>query len=298
MKSVLPLLIVMSFCRIAATAEGQETPSQASLTLDLQSAALPAFEGTGAGEAKELVPGIVFHWCPPGTFQMGTPKTIDTSSSNEGQVNVTLTSGFWIAETEVTQGQWQKLMGTTPWKGGKFAKEGDEYPANYLHYDDAVAFCKEMTNQERDAKRLPAGWKYSLPTEAQWEYACRAGTKTKFSFGDDESKLSEYGWWGSDYGNGNAKGEKYAHRVGQKNANPWGLKDMHGNVWEWCSDWYGDLSGGQDPTGPAASRNRILRGGAFSGFAADCRSARRTGSRQPGSSRSQTYGFRFVAVRE
>jgi formylglycine-generating enzyme required for sulfatase activity len=222
-------------------------------------------------------------WCPPGKFRMGSPHTDKIAQDHEKpQVNVVLTKGFWLGQTEVTQGHWEKVMGTTPWKIEQNVREGTDYPATFVSWGDAVAFCKKLTHQEREAERLPSGWEFTLPTEAQWEYACRAGTTTTYSFGDDESQLSDYGWWGGLVGDGNAKTEPHAHRVGLKKANQWGLHDMHGNLLEWCSDWYGPkLSGGTDPTGPVipfanqAGSGRVVRGGSWYRTAWFCRSAYR-----------------------
>src|SRR5262249_5664972 len=161
-------------------------------------------------------------WCPPGSFRMGSPKSElggdDKHVEHEEQVEVQLSSGFWLGETEVTQGQWQKLMGTAPWKGKDEVKEGSNYAASYISHNDAMAFLSKVINQEQTANRLPAGWTYALPTEAQWEYACRAGTKTKYSFGKSESQLGQYGWFEK---NANSVGEKYAHQVGLKKPNAW-----------------------------------------------------------------------------
>ena len=234
------------------------------------------FAGKSAGEAKELAPGTKFRWCPAGTFTMG----MEDATNDEAPVQVTLSRGFWLCETEVTQGQFRRVMQSTPWKSEtdvRDVKEGSDYAASYISYDDAVAYCEKLTAQEKAAGRLPAGWKYALPTEAQWEYACRAGTTTKYSFGDEESRLGDYGWWGGFVGEGNAKTEQYAHRVGQKKSNPWGLRDMHGNVWEWCADWYGEkLPGGHDPVGVPAGLGRVLRGGGWGNGAIICRSAIRS----------------------
>jgi formylglycine-generating enzyme required for sulfatase activity len=130
-----------------------------------------------------------------------------------------------------------------------------------------VEFCRRLSKQE-DVE-------YRLPTEAEWEYACRAGTTTAYSFGDDESKLGQYAWYRK---NAWDIGEEYAHRVGQKLPNPWGLYDMHGNVWEWCQDWYGPYGSEKvvsDPMGPAQGEGRVLRGGSFSYLSSVVRSASR-----------------------
>ena len=132
-------------------------------------------------------------------------------------------------------------------------------------------FCDELTELEQEAGNLPAGESYRLPTEAEWEYACRAGTKTAYSFGDDEKQLGEYAWFED-----NTRSEEDAHKVGMKKPNPWGLHDMHGNVVEWCSDWYGEkLPGGIDPVGPKRGPGRVTRGGASGGHQSVCRSANR-----------------------
>ena len=234
-------------------------------------------------------------WCPAGTFKMGSPKSEVGREKDEDQVTVKLTKGFWLGKFEVTQGEWEEVMGTTPWKGKEYVKEGAKFPAAYVSWDDAVAFCEKLTHQERAAGRLPAGWKYTLPNEAQWEYACRAGTTTRYSFGDDDAVLSDYAWWGGIDGDGNAKTEQYAHQVGTRKANPWGLHDMHGNVWEWCRDVYTEkLPGGRDPEVKADEKTkgsyRVLRGGGWDIGAASCRSGYRF-RRRP-DIRDSTIGFR------
>ncbi len=192
---------------------------------------------------------------------------------DSSKVQVTLTNGFWLGQTEITQGQWETIMGTTPWKGKDYVKEGSNYPATIVSWEDAIAFCKKLTEQERKAGQLPDDWEYTLPTEAQWEYACRAGTTTVYSFGDDDSKLSDYAWFEDNAGD---IGEEYAHAVETKKPNPWGLSDMHGNVWEWCRDWYQDkLPGGTDPEVTAEGSFRVNRGGSWINPAGLCRSALR-----------------------
>ena len=233
--------------------------------------------GSRAGEVRsdnDLKTPLV--WIPPGEFTMGSPEGEKDRSNSEDQVQVTLTKGFWLGQHEVTQAEWRRVMQTKPWSGKGDVREGDDYPACYVNWDDATKFCAKVTEQERRAGRLPDGWQYALPTEAQWEYACRGGTKSRFSFGDDEKDLGTFAWWGGIFGEGNAQYERYAHRVGQKKNNPFGLYDMHGNVYEWCRDWYArELAGGSDPQGPSAGANRVIRGGAWAGEASSCRSAYR-----------------------
>jgi formylglycine-generating enzyme required for sulfatase activity len=207
---------------------------------------------------------------PPGSFTMGSPADEPGRMKDENQVAVTISQPYFLGVTEVTQGQWTSVMGTTPWKGRVGVQQGPKNPATYVTWDDAVEFCKKLS--ENEAKT------YRLPTEAEWEYACRAGSTTAYSFGDDATQLSEFGWWGGFRDGGNTKTEKYAHLVAQKPANRFGLYDMHGNVMEWCSDWYGKgLVGGRDPQGADSGVAHVYRGGGCDSYADDCRSAFRLG---------------------
>jgi formylglycine-generating enzyme required for sulfatase activity len=246
-------------------------------------------------------------WIPAGHFTMGSPQDEADHRENEGQVEVRITTGFWMGQHEVTQPEWSRVMRTTPWRGRNAVKEGDCYPATFVSWDDAVKFCERLTGAERRAGRLPAGWKYSLPTEAQWEYACRAGTTTPFSFGRDAAGLIDHGWFDLNTTNAGTRpasprvrqrpvsAERYAHEVARKKPNPWGLYDMHGNVFEWCRDGSATtLPGGDDPFVEAAGTDRVVRGGSWVLGATFCRSSRRDWDFPD--DRTSSLGFRLALV--
>jgi formylglycine-generating enzyme required for sulfatase activity len=228
--------------------------------------------------------GMKLNKIPSGTFVMGSSEDETDHRDWENQHEVIITKAFYIQTTEVTQLQWKTVMGTEPWKGryinNPHGIEGANYPAVYVSWDDAVAYCKKLSEKE--------GKTYRLPTEAEWEYACRAGTQTTWSFGNDEKVLGDYAWYRentSDIGEGNY------HQVGQKRPNPWGLYDMHGNVAEWCQDiyekdYYKD-STEKDPQGPASGSSRVLRGGSWIDLSSYSRSANRIATRYHN-------GFRIV----
>ena len=228
-----------------------------------------------------------------GSFTMGSPAG-EKDRLSENQVRVTIGKGFYLGKTSVTQAQFKAMMRTTPWAGQANVKEGDDYPATWMDWNDAAKFCRKLTARESRSGRLPEGFVYALPTEAQREYACRAGTTGAYAFGSAPGDLGAYAWWGGTVGNGNCKTEQYAHRVGQKKPNPWGLYDMHGNVWEFCRDCYADrLPGGVDPFVETGSL-RLCRGGAWDNHAGRCRSSAR-GNVDP-SSRGNFMGFRLALV--
>lgn len=230
--------------------------------------------------------GMEFLLIPPGKFTMGSPEPELDRHRDEAQVEVTLTRGFYLAKTEVTQGQWRAVMGSTPWKGKRYVREQDNCSATFVSWDDAQAFCKKLSQ----AENVP----YRLPTEAEWEYACRGGTTTRYSFRNDEAALSDHAWWRGIVGEGNVDGELYAHEVGRKRANPFGLYDMHGNVFEWCEDVYVDqLPGGTDPLVSAGGNYRVNRGGSWFRAATHCRCAARGESRGR-SHRTYDLGFRVA----
>jgi formylglycine-generating enzyme required for sulfatase activity len=206
--------------------------------------------------------GMKFKFIPGGTFTMGDRNVAH---------HVTLTRSFAIGVFEVTQEQFEQVMGTTP---SKFT--GGQHPVEQVSWDEAVEFCRKLSALPAEKK---AGYVYRLPTEAEWEYACRAGTTTKYSFGDSESELGAYAWYDKNSG-------KTTHPVGGKKPNAWGLYDMHGNGLEWCQDWYGVYPGGKltDPTGPSSGSHRVCRGGGWNYFSGSCRSV---------SSIRDSPGFRF-----
>lgn len=246
----------------------------------------PSLLGTEAGQVRDdNALNMRLVWCPPGFVTM---EQVEVNGENivtgKTPVNAFVSHGFWLGKFEVTQAEWKQVMETEPWKGQngqkgvlKFVQEGDNFPATLVTWHDAMSYCQKFTERERAAGRLNDDWEYSLPTEAQWERACRARTDTRFSFGDDELKLGDYEWFEVNASNA---GERYAHGVGQKKPNPWRLHDMHGNVEEWCRDEYSrQLPGGRDPEGKGVKiePSRVLRGGAWDRPAIYCTSAIRMG---------------------
>lgn len=226
-----------------------------------------------------------FCYCPAGSFTMSSQKTAFDSFDLE-QLQVRLTLGFWMAQTECTQGQWKSLMGTTPSqqkaKGNSYGEAtgvGVNQPMYFVCWDDAQKFLSEMNS----TVTLPSGWKFALPTEAQWEYACRAGTETSYAFGDALSKkLAQFD-------------TTTTIEVASFKPNGWGLYDMHGNVCEWCADWYDHiLRGGNDPRGATTGTFRVIHGGSWGDKATLCRVAWR-GDTEP-HRRDGQLGFRPALV--
>ena len=246
----------------------------------------------GKGEALKLT------LIPAGKFLMGsamsaeeTARLFDTKADDHKdehpQHRVTISKPFYMGVYEVTQAQWKAVMGTKLWAGKKWVKSNGSHAASYISWDDATKFCETLSKK--------TGKKVTLPTEAQWEYACRAGSKTVYSFGDDASSLGNYAWYDK---NADDIGEDYAHAVGQKRPNAFGLYDMHGNVYEWCSDWYDEKfyasAKNVDPENTTKASARVLRGGSWINFPVNCRVA----DRFRGTSDCRYYfiGFRVVVV--
>jgi formylglycine-generating enzyme required for sulfatase activity len=221
--------------------------------------------------------GMEFVLIPAGTFQMGANDS--AAYGDEKPVHtVRITQPYYMGKYEVTHGQWQAVMGNNP---SKFTGDSNR-PVENVSWDDVQEFIRRLNARE-------GGATYRLPTEAEWEYAARAGTTTRWSFGDDASQLGRYVWY-----DGNARGQ--THPVGQLQPNPWGLYDMHGNVWEWVQDWYGNYTSSTavDPAGPSTGSLRVLRGGGWGSPARICRSALRRGG-APGF-RDVYLGVRLLRV--
>jgi len=246
-------------------------PARKHLTLDL-----------GNGVSLELAR------IPAGTFVMGSPAEEKGRNDDEGpRRKVTISRPFYIGIHEVTQQQYQQLMGRT---SGRF--KGPKVPVQGVSWHDAAEFCRRLSAR--------TGRSVRLPTETQWEYACRAGATGRFGFGNDDSNLGPWAWFDGSSGAG-------AHAVGQKKPNAWGLYDMHGNVSEWCRDWYADSyshspqakegAEATDPAGPASGTARVLRGGCWYDIAWYCRSAARDAHAPDGRTEFVgMYGFRVVAA--
>lgn len=231
----------------------------------------------GVVEADELPEitnsiGIRMKLIPAGTFRMG-------GVVGELPHQVTLTKPFYLGVHEVTNAQWKAVMDSVP-----STRKDVDGPVEQVSWEDAVDFCRKLSEHPQEKRE---GRVYRLPTEAEWEWACRAGTTTSYSFGDDESVLSDYGWFTGNSGD-------QTHPVGKKKPNPWGLYDMYGNVWEWCSDWHDfyPVGAATDPQGPAESTERVLRGGACVSRAGYCQSAYRR--RDDPSLRNLDVGFRLA----
>jgi formylglycine-generating enzyme required for sulfatase activity len=276
-------------------------------------------EGGKAGEERdfEIAPGvkITMCWIPPGEFLMGSPTAELGREDDEVQHRVRITKGFWLAKYEVTQAQWRACGGVDPsarppWSVGGEVKvsweqlasagiratnfKGADLPVERVSWDEAADWCEGLNAGGRAKGGPEAEWRYGLPTEAQWEYAARGGTLTALNSGKNLTSnegecrnLGELAWY-------DKNGGLRTHDVGGKKANAWGLHDMHGNVWEWCLDWYGAYPSGVavDPVGARSGERRVGRGGSWGDFAGNCRVAGR-GDRGPANTR-YSFGFRVA----
>jgi formylglycine-generating enzyme required for sulfatase activity len=231
--------------------------------------------------------GTKLNWVAPGRFLMGSPATEAGRSNDEGpQTEVTITRGFWLGVFAVTQEEWKAVAeGASNLNPEPSLFHNDRLPVEYVSWYQCQLWLQELNSLEED--RLPAGFEYCLPTEAEWEFTCRAGTSTAFNFGNDHAALDDYAWYSN-----NSRSQ--THPVGEKKPNNWSFYDMHGNVWEWCQDRYGPLPGGTmtDPQGSIAGLKRVFRGGSWGVAAARCRSAYRVWNRPD--FRDATVGFRVA----
>jgi formylglycine-generating enzyme required for sulfatase activity len=221
--------------------------------------------------------GMEFVLIPAGTFMMGSPDSYAAARDSEKPAHrVTISRPFYLGKYAVTQEQWKAVMGTSP---SRFTGDGNR-PVECVSWDHAQEFIRRLNAKE-------GGMVYRLPTEAEWEYACRAGSQTAYSFGDDVGQLGGYAWYAENSGD-------TTHPVGQKQPNAWGLYDMHGNVCQWVQDWYGEYAPESvtDPQGPASGLHRVMRGGSWNFVAGFCPSACRLLA-VPGA-RDVELGFRLV----
>ncbi len=260
----------------------------------------------GGGETPKVVSdiaGIKMVSIPGGSFRMGDIQ--GGGESDEKPVHDVTLDGFEMSIYEITQGKYKAIIGSNP----SVFSGSDDLPVEKVSWNDAVKFCNRISEQmeyEKCYTENDSTWEcdfskngFRLPTEEEWEYACRAGTETYFHTGNNLSSdgrtstdLDRAGWYGSDYGNSNNQ----THPAGQKEPNAFGLYDMHGNVWEWCNDWYGEYyyssSPSTNPTGPDSGSSRVVRGGSFFHYARYCRSASRFGD-EP-TETDVRIGFRIV----
>ena len=226
-------------------------------------------ESKDSSRGKTISNGIGMHfvYITPGSYLMGSPADEVGRTIDEEQHKVTLTHGYYVQTTEVTQKQWKAVMGSLP----RYIRNcSEECPVERISWEDAQTFIHKLN-------KLEGGDYYRLPTEAEWEYAARAGSKKAFANGEitnaacGDTKMSDIGWYC-----GNSKSYPH-HPVAQKAPNSWGIYDMHGSVWEWCSDWYGSYPQGSvtDPSGPSEGAERVIRGGGLGDNARSCRTANR-----------------------
>jgi len=229
--------------------------------------------GVEGQQETVLLPGdlpLEMLWIPEGTFLMGQVENEQDAFPNKEtpQHPVTMARGFWMGKCEVTKAQWCAVMGTAPWSGKRYTNEDPNTPAVCITWDDAQAFVDKLSSD--------TGKPFRLPTEAEWEYASRAGTTSRFYWGDDPTyeEIDGQAWW---RGNVQVTADKYARPVGCKPPNPWGLYDMSGNVSEWCQDWHWFYFDGTaiDPVGPSSGEHRVLKGGSWLATGGQCRSSRR-----------------------
>jgi formylglycine-generating enzyme required for sulfatase activity len=246
--------------RLAVIAEQERLRLEAEMKAKVEVVKAQMASGGVFQAGEQLNLGLAVRWIPAGRFTMGSPGSEEERSSDETQHEVVLSHGFFMAEKECTQGQWEMVMESNP-----SIYKGANRPVERVSWSDAVEYCRKLTVKQRGEGMLPVGWEWRLPTEAEWEYAARAGAT-----GARHGELDSIAWH-----SGNSGSE--THAVGGKQANAWGLHDMMGNVWEWCSDWGEGYPTGSvtDPKGPSSGSFHVLRGGSCYSDAGFVRSALR-----------------------
>jgi formylglycine-generating enzyme required for sulfatase activity len=276
-------------CSCGASGNAADSPCAADEAGTMSAPGTGAAAGKAAKaetSAKEVVNsiGMKLMLIPKGEFSMGSARGNPNADLDERQTPVTITRDYYIGAFEVTQAQFQRVMGRNPsqFQGSRVQGSSENHPVERISWNDAVEFCERLSElpEEKAAGRV-----YRLPSEAEWEYACRAGSPDDYAFGNQTQLLGEYCWYAANSGG-------RTHPVGQKKPNAWGLYDMHGNAWEWCADWY-ERHGGKplvDPTGPAPGTDRVYRGGGWQYKASYCRSANRTATRP------SFDGFDFLSI--
>ena len=295
LKSLVYLFCAVSWatsCAIAGEVEKEKVSQKEEATNTLDPIVLTLPNGT----KMEFMP------IPAGKFVMGSPKNEAGRNKDENQVQVNITKAFYMGKTEVTQAQYSEMIVREMLAAADrlefekaarlrrqiaLLKKSKNKPVTEVSWFGATTFCKRLTAWAHEQGKM-RGWKFTLPTEAQWEYACRAGTTTTYHSGDKIRDLKRVAYY---------SGTEGANPVAQKEPNAFGLYDMHGNVWEWCLDWYGSrLQGGDNPTGPKSGSRRVNRGGSWFNGAQRCRSALRDYN-SPGF-QIFNLGFRVALVRE
>ena len=264
----------------------QTTPS----TVSQEQQSSLSISSLPVGEFQIGLPGgveLTMVKIPSGAFMMGSPENELGRGHDEKQHRVILSKDYWLGKFEVTQGQWKAVMGSNP----SYFQKGDNYPVEQVSWYDAKNFCEQLN--ERYAEKLPQGYRFDLPTEAQWEYACRAGATTALNSSKNLTSekgrctnLDEVGWYGDNSG-------RITHEVGRKRPNEWGLYDMHGNIWEWCQDRYAYYFYGGEAIEPSGTE-RVSRGGSWTCSALYCRSACR--NIRIARNRNSDHGFRLALV--
>jgi serine/threonine protein kinase len=277
---------------VAPSASAPSVPTSADDSADASSHDVATLVSRKPGERlvdRMSVWELPFRWCPRGSYSMGSPASDSARGIDEELVQVTFSRGLWLAETPVMQDIYHQVLGDNP---SHF--RGDRRPVDSVTWENAIAFCRELTSRQHRAGLLPPTAAYRLPTEAEWEYACRAGTTSATCFGDALSSTQAN--FNGDFPCGDAPPGPYRRQtteVGQYPANPWGFFDLHGNVWEWCQDVYVQrLPGGLDPLVEGNSLQRVVRGGCWNAQGRQLRSSQR--HRHTRSLKSYTIGFRIV----